>query len=121
MVKQPIAKHVLIIEHFRYFLCSLIQLSDFYAIQCANWRLTNVLWASEVKEQHWKHRKKMSDSFLQFFLKTNFRPLSNLSPIASSILVCFEWFKILWVHHLGLYKAALYSRGKDAKILSSKF
>jgi hypothetical protein len=43
MVKQPIAKHVLIIEHFRYFLCSLIQLSDFYAIQCANWRHTNVL------------------------------------------------------------------------------
>jgi hypothetical protein len=60
-------------------------------------------WTSEANEQHWKHKKKMSDSLLQFFWKNNFRALPNSSLIASSILVCFGWFKILWVHHLGLY------------------
>jgi hypothetical protein len=35
---------------------------------------TNVLWASEVKEKRRKHRKRMSDSLLQFFCKISSKP-----------------------------------------------
>jgi hypothetical protein len=77
------------------------------------------LW-SEVKEQHRKHTKTMSDSLLQFFWKHSSRLLYSSSPISSSFLVRFEWFKIWWVLQLGLYRTSFYSRSKDATIKDFK-
>ncbi len=52
---------------FQYFPHSLTKLSNFCIIGWGNWRASNVLGALEVKEQLQKHRKRMSDSFLQLF------------------------------------------------------
>jgi hypothetical protein len=41
-------------------------LNDFGVIGCANWKVTNVLSALEIKEQHSKCRKRMSDSLVHF-------------------------------------------------------
>ncbi len=81
-----------------------------------NWNVTNVFWAWEVKEQCKKHRKRMSDILLQFFWKNCSRSFSNSCLLFSSYLVCFEWFKIWWVHQLWLYKTSLYFRGKNETI-----
>ncbi len=76
----------------------------------------------EAKNKHRKHKKRMSDSLLQFFWKNDSRILSSSSLIMSfSFLVCFEWFKIRWVHWLRFYKTSLYLRGKDAMIKDFKF
>ncbi len=82
--------------------------------------LQNVLSASEVNKQHRKHRKRMSDSLLQFFWKNSSRPLSSSSSISSSFLVHFEWLKTWWVFQLWLYKTSLYSRGKYGSIKDFK-
>jgi hypothetical protein len=87
---------------------------------CTNWRVTNVHWMSEVMEQQRKHKKRMSDSFVQLFWKNSSRTLSSSSSISSSILVCFEWFKTWWVCQLGLYKTSLYFTSKDATIENLK-
>ncbi len=106
---------------FRYFSNSLVKLSNFSVIGCTSCRATSILWAWEVKEQCSKHRKRLSDSLLQFFWQTSFRPLSSSSLISSSFLVCFEWLKIWWGCQVRLYKNSLYSRGKDAMIKDLKF
>jgi hypothetical protein len=62
----------------------------------------------------------MSDSLLQFFRKNGSWFLSSSSPMSSSFLVCFEWFKIWWVHRLRFYKTSLYLGGKDATIKDFK-
>jgi hypothetical protein len=50
-VEPSIIEHIPIIKHFPiFFTHSLTKLSDFCVIGCANWRVTNVLWVSEVKE-----------------------------------------------------------------------
>jgi hypothetical protein len=59
----------------------------------------------------------MSDSLLQFFWQNDSRFLSSSSLMSFSFLVCFEWFKIWWVHQLRFYKTSLYLRGKDATII----
>jgi len=50
---------------FQYFPHSLIKLGDFCVIGPSNLRATNVLWASEVKEQPRKYKKRMSHSLFQ--------------------------------------------------------
>jgi len=85
---------------FWYFLNSLAKLNNFCVIECTNYKVTNVLWMSKVKELCKKHRKRMRDSFLQFFWNINCRPLSSSNLIFSSILIHFDWFKISWVHQL---------------------
>ncbi len=77
------------------------------------------LWASEVNEQHSKHRKRMSDSLLQKFEKIA-QSFSSSSPISSSLLVCFEWIKTRWVCQLRIYKTSFYSRGKNTTIKDIK-
>ncbi len=46
--------------------------------------------------------------------KNNFTPFNSSSLIFSSFLVCFERFKTWCMCQLGLYKASLYSKSKDA-------
>jgi hypothetical protein len=74
----------------------------------------------KIKKQHRKHRKRMSDALFQKIWKISFRPISSFSPLSSSLLICFEWFKTGWVHQLGLYKISLNSRSKDATIKDCK-
>jgi hypothetical protein len=105
---------------FQYFPHLLTKLSNFCVIGWGNWRVTNVLVALEVHEQLRKHRKRMSDSLLQFFWKTISRPLSSSSPIFFSFLIRFEWFKTWLVHQLEFHKTSFYSRGKDATIKDFK-
>jgi hypothetical protein len=116
-VELPITEHVLIMEDFH----SLTKLSDFCGIGCANWRTKNVLSESEVKEHCREHRKRMSDSLLQFFAKNSSRPLSSSSPISSSFLVWFEWFKnLMHVPTRASQNFYAHSRGKHAAIKDLK-
>jgi hypothetical protein len=55
--------------HWEVFCVSQTKLNNFCVIGCANWRATNVLWASEVNEECTKLRKRRSDSLLQIFWK----------------------------------------------------
>jgi hypothetical protein len=119
-VKLAIIEHIPIIKHFSIFSKFLSQIEQFLCYRCTNWRVTNVHWMSEVMEQQRKHKKRMSNSFVQFFWKHSSRTLSSSSSISSSILVCFEWFKTWWVCQLGLYKTSLYSASKDATIENLK-
>jgi hypothetical protein len=64
-IDPPIAEHLLSLNIFKYFPHSLTKLSDFSIMGRAIWRPTNVLSASEVKEQCRKHRERMSDNLLQ--------------------------------------------------------
>jgi len=98
---------------FKYFFNSLAKLSDFFVIECANWKATNVLWTAKVKEQCRKHRKKM-------FWKNSSQTSSSSNSISSSFLVHFELFKSRWVCQLGLYKTSLYSKAKYATIKDLK-
>jgi hypothetical protein len=68
----------------------------------------------KVKEQCKEHKKRMNDSLLQKFWKNNFTPFNSSNLIFSSFLVCFEWLKTRWMCQLGLYKASLYFKSKDA-------
>jgi hypothetical protein len=104
---------------FQYFFNSLAKLSDFFVIECANWKAT-ILWTSKVKEQCRKHRKRMNDNLLQFFWKNSSQTLSSSNSISSSFLVHFELFKNRWLCQLGLYKTSLYSKAKDATIKDLK-
>ncbi len=74
----------------------------------ANWRTTNVLWASEVKEQPRKHRKRMIDILFQFLFKIILDPSLVLTPYLPHFEVHFEWFKTWWVWQLGLYKSFVF-------------
>ncbi len=85
---------------FWYFPNSLAKWNNFCVIGCTNYRVTNVLWMSKIKEHCRKHKKRMRDSLLQFFWKMNCRPFSSFNLTSSSILICFEWFKNSWVHQL---------------------
>jgi hypothetical protein len=59
-VEPPIMEHVLSLNTFQYFPHSLInfqylphsliKLSDFCVIGCTNWKVTNVLWALEIRK-----------------------------------------------------------------------
>ncbi len=91
-VEPSIIEHVLLLNTFQYFPPSLIKLSDFCVIGCTNWRVTNVLWTSEIRkgtqEEVWVI------VCFNFFLNS-FWPLSSSSPLSSSFLVCFEELKNL--------------------------
>ncbi len=52
-LETPITNVYLSPNTFQYFPCSLIKLSYFCVTGRANWRATNVLSVSKVKEQHW--------------------------------------------------------------------
>ncbi len=62
----------------------------------------------------------MSDSCFSNKNKKNSRPLSSSSPLSSSFLIHFKWFKTSWVHQLKLYMTSLYFGGKDATIKKFK-
>jgi len=64
-IDPPGVEHLLSSNNFKYFPHSLTKLSDFSIMGRAIWRPTNVLSASEVKEQCRKHRERMSDNLLQ--------------------------------------------------------
>ncbi len=113
-------EHIPIIKHFSIFSKFLSQIEQFLCYRCTNWRAANVHWMSEVMEQQRKHKKRMSDSFIQFFWKNSSRTLSSSNSISSSVLICFEWLKTWWVCQLGLYKTSLYSTSKDATIQNLK-
>jgi hypothetical protein len=66
-VKFPIIEHIPTLNIFQYFTHSLSKVNDFCVIESANWRVTNVLWVSEVKEQCKEHQKRMNDSFVSNF------------------------------------------------------
>ncbi len=133
-VESPIIEHVFITEHFLIFFSFLHQIECFsfffLVIGRINWRATNDLWMSNVKKQHWKHKKRMSDSLLQFFWKISFRLLSSSSPLSSSFLIFLEWLKTWWVCQLGYYKTSWAislsnfcipkAKMQRSKILSSK-
>jgi hypothetical protein len=61
-----------------------------------NWRITNVLGASEFKtprkkKKRKKHRNRMNKSFASKNLKKkSWKPFSSSNPISSSFLVYFE-------------------------------
>ncbi len=76
---------------FQYFSHSFTKLNDFCVIGCANWRVTNILWVSAIKELR-KHRKRMSDSLFQFFLKNSSWYLST-----SIYPHIFLFFSPFWV------------------------
>jgi hypothetical protein len=86
-VKSHITEHIPIIKHFSMFSSFLNQIERCWCHWMCNWRATSVLWISNVKDQHKKHMKRMSESLLQFFWKNNSRPFSSSSPISSSFLV----------------------------------
>jgi hypothetical protein len=74
LVSKPLfTKHIPIVEQIQQVPHFFTKLSNFSVIGRANWRATNVLWASEVNEQLRKHRKRMSDSLLQKFWKNSSR------------------------------------------------
>jgi hypothetical protein len=77
-------------------------------------------WSLSIIGRKEQHRKRMSDSLLQFFWKYNSKPLSPFTSISSSFLVCFEWFNIWWVHQLRLDKASSHFKAKDATIKDFK-
>ncbi len=115
-VEPPSTEHVL--EYFSIFFHFWINLSNFCAIghwthQPKGYQHSLNLRSKEALLK--KHRKRMSDSFLQKIWKNNFIPLFSSSPISSSFLVFLKWLKILWVHQLGLYKISLYRRDKDVR------
>jgi hypothetical protein len=121
-VEPPITKHILITKHFKIFSSSLNQIERFSCHRTC--KLEGHKWSLSIrgiKEQHRKHRKRMSDSLFQFFWKYNTRPLSPFTSKSFSFLICFEWFKIWWVHQLRrLYKASFHFKGKDATIKDLK-
>jgi len=107
---------------FQYFPHSLTKLSNFFVsldVQTGSLQICSL--RLEAKNQHRKHKKRMSDSLLQFFWKNDSRFWSSSSLMSFSFLVCFEWFKIWWVHWPRFYKTSLYLRGKDATIKDLKF
>jgi len=95
-------------------------LSNFCVIGHANWRATNVVWVSEVKEQWKKQRKRLSNSLFQKIWKKNSKPLSSSCPIFYSFVVCLEWLKTWWMRQLKLYQTSLYSRCKGPMIKDFK-
>ncbi len=95
-------------------------MSNFCGIGLTNWRATNVVWVSKVKEQCKKQRKRPSNSLFQFFFKKNSRPLSSSCPIFYSFVVCLQWFETWCMHQLKLYQPSLYSRYKETMIKNFK-
>jgi hypothetical protein len=93
-----------------------------WVIGCANWRAANVLWASEVKETTEITRRGWMIVCFKKFEKHLYNPLSS-SPIYSSFLVRFEWFKPWCVHQLELYKTSFTPEAKmqQSKILVLSF
>jgi hypothetical protein len=91
MIEPPIIEHVHISDNKHFPIFSSF-FNNFFVIRCVDWKATNVLWMSEVKEQH----KKMNDNLLQFNLNPFLVPISYLSWI------CFEWLKAWWVCQLRL-------------------
>jgi hypothetical protein len=95
-VTTPSTEHILITKHFSTIMSfPYLNWEIFVSLDVANWRATNVLWESEVKEQCTKHRKRMSDSSLRSFWKNNSRPLSSSSLISSLFLNPFWEIKNL--------------------------
>jgi hypothetical protein len=117
-VELPIIKHYPIFSSH-----SLTKLSDFCVIGCTNLRVTNVFWASKVKEQRKEHKKEgkgwmiVCFNFFERIALDSPQVRSNFNPISSSFLVHFEWLKTWWMHQLGLYKT---SKTKDAMIKDFK-
>jgi ribosomal protein L37AE/L43A len=62
------------------------------------------------KEENMKRRKGTSDILFQIYKKKSSKPFLVSNSISFSILVCFELFKNLWVHQLGIYKTYCYSK-----------
>jgi hypothetical protein len=91
----------------------LTKLNDFCVLRCENWRVTNVFLSMRSKGTMLKTQEESEWHFASFFLKKCFRSFSNSCLLFSSYLVCFEWFKIWWVHQLWLYKISLRFRGKN--------
>jgi hypothetical protein len=118
-VKLPIVEHVFIVEHFPIFFSFINEMEWFLGHWMQKLEDYKFLWVLEIKEQHRKHMKGMSDIFFIFLEKITLHLSSN--PISSSFLVCFEGFKTWWVHQLSLYKTSLYVRNKDASIKDFKF
>jgi hypothetical protein len=147
-VKSPIIKHVSITKHFLIFFLILSSNLNFllffkyfilfnlfilchwtYKLEGYKWFLNVKRKEAMLKTQE-KHKKRMSDSLLQFFWKISFRLLSSSSPLSFSFFIFFEWFKSWWVCQLGYYKiswAILLSnfciskaKMQRSKILSSK-
>jgi hypothetical protein len=104
---------------FQYFPHSLLS-KFFVSLDTQIGESQNVLSASEVNKPRRKHRKRMSDSLLQFFWENRSRPLSSSSSISSSLLVHFEWLKTWWVFQLWLHKTSFYLRGKYGTIKDFK-
>ncbi len=69
---------------------------------------------SKSKRTMQRTQEEDEDSLLQKFWKINFTPFNSCSLIFSSFLVCFEWFKTRCMCQVGLYKASLYFKSKDA-------
>jgi hypothetical protein len=117
-VELSITKHILITKHFKIFFSSLNQIEQFLCHRTS--KLEGHKWSLSIRGIKEQHRKRMSDSLLQFFWKYDTRPLSPSTSISFSLLICFEWFKIWWVHHLRLYKASFHFKGKDATLKDFK-
>jgi len=59
--------------------------------------------------------------FFKFYEKVvTLDPSLVPAPYLPHFKVCFEWLKTWWVHQVGLHKASLYSKGKDAMIIDFK-
>ncbi len=97
---------------------SLPKSSNFCVIGHATWRVTNVLWASEVNSEN--TRKGWVIVCFKNKILNSSGPLSSSNSISSSFLVHLEWFQTWWVHQLKLYKTSFCSKGKDARIQDFK-